>query len=274
MNKKIMAILIGLLTIGVVSAGIITYYGKITQNVGVEQAVILDCGSNADCTEDVVLDGTSTVTSGVYSLESNRETDVIVKLVTIVNNSDDVIESGITTRYIGTLELTTKDTTSWQPTDTKTATVVYTIVGNTFEVDVELGEGYVLVYAMDKENRFADYATVKRITEIDESLPMIGDWNANPVPDYCDDHNTFDNYEHCNGAKLWIVKESDIGVGGVLSWSNMNDYLYETDLIRFFKNGYGEIVIPAGETLDFQVETTFSNSNVGTYTITTEAQVQ
>ena len=144
------------------------------------------------------------------------------------------------TEIYGKLELTNKDS-SWVPISSNEIEINYTVEGDTFGYNIVSGSipaGFELVYAMDKENRFnpGSYATVKTVAEINlegEGLPMSGDWNANADPNYCEYHNTFDSYEHCVGAKLWIINSNDIENNGVLTWANMDDYYYETDLITY-----------------------------------------
>ena len=144
----------------------------------------------------------------------------------------------------GTLHLVQKDTNTWQPlVSGDTIDISYSISGDVFEYSVTNGvipSGYELVYAMDKTSRFSDYATVKTVDEINsigEGLPMAGDWNADCIEseDYCDYANTFDDYENCTGAKLWIIPTIDIEADGVLSWANMGNYYYETNLIEYSK---------------------------------------
>jgi len=70
--------------------------------------------------------------------------------------------------------------------------------------------------------------------ELNMNLPSSSDWNIAPVPDYCDYHNGFDDYDHCSGAKIWLVPSSDYnaGIKKVIAW-NPTQYLFETDLIWY-----------------------------------------
>ena len=108
---------------------------------------------------------------------------------------------------------------------------------------------------MDKDDRFVEFASVILVEDVDGDMPYNNDWNVDADPSYCNGYNGFDSYEHCKGAKLWIVKKSDLGtpVDNVypLSWANMADYLYETDLIQYFDNANGAIVVPAGSYIEF-----------------------
>jgi hypothetical protein len=66
-------------------------------------------------------------------------------------------------------------------------------------------------------------------------LPRSPDWNINPVPDYCDNHNGFDDYNTCAGAKIWLVPTSNLTseISLPLNAWNPSTYLFETDLINY-----------------------------------------
>jgi hypothetical protein len=70
--------------------------------------------------------------------------------------------------------------------------------------------------------------------ELNMDLPCSPDWNINPTPDYCDYHNTFDDYDHCSGAKIWLVPSADYNATAkkVIEW-NPTEYLFESDLITY-----------------------------------------
>ena len=91
-----------------------------------------------------------------------------------------------------------------------------------------------------------------------------------PPANYCG--NCYgDTYKHCRGAKIWAVPDNDIKSDNTLSWSNMADYLYETDLITYTKTDTNEIVLPAnGGGFNFVVMNQFRLDTVSDdYTITT-----
>ena len=70
-KKKLLLVLLPLLTVALVSALVLTYYGAITQNVDVEQAVTLDgigCDDNNECLSDAgTIYSGDTLISDVYS---------------------------------------------------------------------------------------------------------------------------------------------------------------------------------------------------------------
>ena len=70
--------------------------------------------------------------------------------------------------------------------------------------------------------------------ELNMDLPWSPDWNINPAPDYCDYNNGFDDYDHCCGAKIWLVPSDDYNATAkkVIAW-NPTEYLFESDLITY-----------------------------------------
>jgi len=71
-------------------------------------------------------------------------------------------------------------------------------------------------------------------TNLGMNLPSSPDWNINPDPDYCDNHNGFDDYDHCSGAKIWLILADDYDGNNkkVNKW-NPTKWLFETDLITY-----------------------------------------
>ena len=267
MNKKLMVFgLLGIFALTIISAVVMPYLFSRNTTVDTEQTLTglgletetVPCNAGESCL------GSSIIISSI----ANRD-----RTIEITTEK----ETGIGVNYVGTLFLTKKDTTTWVPTSEKIE-ITYTIVGDTFEATGDLPTGYVLVYAMDKENRFNDYATVIRVEDVDESLPMTGDWNANANPDYCNNNNGFDSYAHCVGAKIWAIPESAIGVlsgDGIsykLTWAGMTNYYWETDLIYYFANADGEITVPANSFIEFYPQYVISPmiDDTEDYELTTE----
>ena len=283
-NKIISIALLSLLVVGLVSAKLLTHYGIISSETDFEQTVLVDGESVGSGSLEL------TDTGGVHTLVNTAKDNVVVKLVdnciaeTLENNC-----YGVTTTYDGVLELTKKDIVDWTPTGVTgdTIEIAYTIFADKFEYKIISGiipSGYELVYAMDKQNRFdpENYATVKTVDKINSiggGLPMNGDYNANPNKgdSYCLKENTFDDYEHCVGAKLWIIPTSDFHeTTGKVNWANMADYYYETDLMAYSDNGIGEITLPAnGGGINFKIVNTFNAAlTPDNYTITTNVVPQ
>lgn len=279
-KKKVLSIvLLSLLAVGIVGAGIITYYGKITQNVEVEQAVLLDCGESG-CIEDVGSLGDSGIAiSDIYTLTSNRDFEVPVKLMTEVNPDED----GINSVHLGIARLTQKKVVfgdnHWSEIGDE-AIIHYTIDGENFGAEIVEGEkvGYTLIYYKDNSDRFNNPAKVIKIEAVgSNSLPYETDGNLDEYS-YCGtvEEGQEEDYTTCHGAKIWYVPEIALSNcnGGEcdIDWSQASNFLFETELIEYNQNG--EIIVYPDEEFLFYTKTTFSNSNVGDYTITTEAQVQ
>ena len=267
-KRKILGIpialfIIGILFIGGVSATLLSYFGLITSETIVEQSVLVD---GADYTV------TTTDTGQEHTLKNNAGTPVIVKFETIQagHGAVDGNIEGITTTYVGTLELTKKNTVTWQPLEDKIE-ITYTLVGETFEF-FGVPEGYTLIYYKDLvvglDGRLENPQPAITITSDIGSLPQEDDANIDELADYCGEP---DFYEHCKGAKLWVVLTSDI-TGNTLNWANMANYYYETDLMAYSANGNGEITLPAnGGGINFKIINDFNTAlKPDTYTITTK----
>lgn len=251
-NKKILSgIVLPLIVAVVLVSAVLNYYGVFSFNVDANQPITINGNpisgepiilSDFDCIAGETPIGLDSMRIG-NSADENKE--VIVSAIYSYSDLD--------ISYVGKLILTKKDIVTWKPISGNEIEIAYSIVGNSFSYEVlsgQIPEGYELVYAMDKENRFTDYATVKKVSEIDESLPMLGDWNINPEPDYCGFNNGYDDYVHCSGAKLWIIPSEDIGDEGVLSWINMANYYYETDLI-YYSASADTLTIPTNSFIEF-----------------------
>lgn len=192
--------------------------------------LILDDSTEVE-TSTIYLQNTENGYLQLYYLDINEDysTGKPVRAKNILLEEDNFDTLVLTNKYYDS---------NWSTSGTEAITIRYSVSGDEFEYSVVSGtvpDGYELVYAMDKENRFSDYATVKTLDEIDESLPMSGDWNADADPNYCDYNNSNDDYDTCVGAKLWIVNSDDINNDGTLTWENMESYYYETDLISYTK---------------------------------------
>ncbi|MDO8471146.1 MAG: SipW-dependent-type signal peptide-containing protein [bacterium] len=182
------------------------------------------------------------------------------------NNSEFTCTSDYNPVYLGTrtLILENKDT-SWNVIDETSGpeiqgTLTYNTAGNEFDYTFQAtgltsSIDYSLIYYADKDPRFSSWggdnpgavigtfatdgsgsiSTGALSTNLGMDLPQSPDWNISPVPDYCDDNNTYDDYNTCAGAKIWLVPTSNLTGGSSLplvSWSP-STYLFETDLINY-----------------------------------------
>jgi len=257
-------LLIGILCAGGMgSAALLTYYGITTTTVTVEQSVTTDMPSILE----YAIYGGETKTDGPYNLVNHANVPVTVKFATTHTLGGIPDETGITTTYRGVVELTKKNTETWEPIGDK-ITITYTIVGDTFEYS-GVPEGYTLIYYKDKvvglAGRLNNPQPAITVTSSIGSLPQSGDANMDELANYCGEP---DFYQHCKGAKLWVVLTSDI-TGSNLNWANMANYYYETDLIEY--NTEGQITLYPKENLDFTIVNDFNVAlTPGTYKITTD----
>ena len=292
-NKKyLMFGVLGIFAVALVSAGLLTYYGVLTWDVKVEQAVVVsglpivfdkfaiagdsftDCGDGTD----------------EFSVKNNANIEAPIefqltqcKIGEGNCNTSGYDEEGITTVVYGVLELTTKSG-EWVATNGKKAIVEYSIVGDVFNYEIIWGEGdldvngYKLIYYKDVEgdqctnentplkNRAPGIVYV--INENIGSLPYAEDFNVKETANYCG--NCYgDTYTHCKGAKLWLVPSAN-AVDGLINWNGSQNFLYETDLITYTKTTDNIITLPSKGGFDFCVDNDFAlDLEAGDYKITT-----
>jgi len=250
MNKKYLMIGMMVLSISVVAA-IAASYGFFSATFTVLPAITLSEGC-----EDVLGEVyTGEVVGSACILTNEAPTE---RSITISNDA----EEGITVSYLGTLTLTKKDTATWVAIGEEIE-VGYTIVGDSFEV-TGVEEGYTAIYYKDNtvgvEGRVANPQPAISIVGAG-NLPHLDDVNAE-LEDYC----ISDGYNQCNGAKLWVVPNTDL-VNLTLNWANMANYYYELDLIQY--NAEGEITLSPGASLTVTPVYEIGVGVNGTQTITT-----
>ena len=290
-NKKIMTIAtIAMIAIGIPAmAALLSYYGSITGTATVSQSVLVD-GENVN-TGSLTLNDTGQVhilknNAGMeapISFETKCDKSGIYDGQTLTNATMINWTSsckGITTRYVGVLELTKKDTSNWNPVGNKTK-IWYTLSGTEFEwgfIDnpdgIVMGNNsgeYTLIYYKDATielgERLENPQPAIIVTRDIGNLPQSNDANLDKNAGYCGEP---DHYEHCTGAKLWIVPTNDI-TGSALNWSDEDNFYFETDLITYSANPDEKITLPAnGGGINFKIINDFNVAlTPDTYTITT-----
>lgn len=267
-NKKFMMFgLLGLFAMVLVSAGIISYYGQVEQDINIESPIVFMSSTSA-------LSGMlqSPVLGDLVTATNNADFDVDVKV------RSDVTEDGewsnlIATDYVNEVELSGKSDCYAEGTcildSIPKAIVYYNVVGDEFVYEVESEniniEEYTLVYYPDTDGYTSgDYdGSIIPADEISESLPIVEDLNGGALSNYCDPTG------YCRGAKLWLIPTSMINfdTNKIIGW-NGDAYLFETDLINYFKTVDGETTIPAGVSMEFYPEYTFEAIE-GNYVVTT-----
>lgn len=239
-NKKYLMFGLPILCLALVAAAVLTYYAVFNVTLNVNQPVsfsdtleqtIDGCNSGETCLGEAII------------VSNDGDNPRVIKIVETSGSEN------VEVNYIGKLELTTKNTATWQPTEDKKATIYYTIVGEEFEFS-GVPEGYTLIYYKDGvvglEGRLENPQPVIEVVSAIGDLPQTDDANLDAnysqVPD---------EYEHSVGAKLWAVPTSSILGGNVLDWSQWNSFLYETDLVYSFANADNELIVPANSFLTF-----------------------
>ncbi len=258
-NKKLLMFgILGIFVIALVSAGLLTYYGQIQQEIEVKSPIIV-----SPDTSDIITNvwaGLGGVREGEQvTIENVAPFDVEVE---ISNNAP----YGIEVSYLGNLDLSNKNS-EWLPIG-DIIEVEYTIIGDTFEI-TGVPEGYTAIYYKDivvgLEEREANPQPAISIVGVG-NLPHVDDANMDELANYC---QAPDNYNQCKGAKLWVVPNEDLSEG-VLNWANMANYYYELDLIQY--NAEGNIVMYGDSELVITPVYTIASDYIsdGVVTITTE----
>lgn len=296
-GKKISVFVIALFAVAIVSAALLSYFGVITGNVIVSQGLLVDGKSMPD-SETISYSATTTsledpVIVSVHYLENQANVDAEVGLDYTCDTLDALNDcDGITTKYYetnlrkGTLELSRKDG-SWIPIGSSITVTYYTDVETgKFVVDsiVDLPTDYTLVYYVDEE--FTDdgtrLLTPAKAYKIDGSfaIPYADDGNIKGAVNYCSNPIP-DNYDHCKGAKLWIIPELELNPDNTLKWSSgwQSNYYFETDLLGWDEYDTdadgsdelsGSFIVPAETQLDFVIVSEFEKMMTpDTYILTT-----
>jgi len=254
MNKKFLIFgAVGLFAIGIIAA--ITYYAMFSASFNVLPSVTVD-GELEQTLGDVY--GGEIVVGSPITITNNAPSE---RVISITDDSGNDVEVS----YVGVLELTKKDTTTWLPIG-DTMEITYTVVGDSFEFS-GVPEGYTLIYYKDfvvgLDERLANPQPAIIVTNDIGNLPHSDDANMDNLANYC---VAPDFYNQCKGAKLWVVLTQDI-VNGNLVWGNWDSFYFETDLIQF--NMDGNIVMFEGSSLTIIPEYTPNDYISGEYTITT-----
>ena len=226
MNKKYLAFsLLGLFVIGLATAGLITYYGTVEQELNIVSPIVVD----GDTTEPLAGYSGGSYEGGLITITNVAPFSVGVSI------TEDAPE-GVSVDYIGSLELSKKNVVfgedKWTLVNEKVQ-VEYTAIGDSFNAEVVSPiAGYELVYYKDNSDRFNNPAEAIAIEDISGNLPYAEDGNADEY-DMC----VIEDYTTCNGAKIWYVP-SDAVTSGVIDWSRASEFYFETNLIQ-----YGELTI-------------------------------
>jgi len=308
MNRKKTALLALalILCVGMVSAGLLSYYAKIETTVNVAQGILVDGqGYETPITETITGAGGKKLYSW-HTITNLGDSPAIVTFDSNVAPSD----GGVTVEYFentAVLILENKQpigTDHWPIIydDTK-AILTYNLIGKNFVYTLEAsglkpGTDYSLIYYADFEDRFANWGgnnpgallgtfttdengnilLTEHVEDIGMSLPCSPDANID-VHDY----TTLDGYVHAHGAKIWLVPSSDYDEISKTIYPNWHpeSYLFETDLISYsnLNIDYGlntesvdSFTIPAHSTASLVICITVNTAidpSTGPYLVTT-----
>lgn len=251
MNKKIKyGLLIPLFALVLISAGLIVYYDRVSQDLEVVSPISMD-----SATEKISAYPMHSFQGEVITISNDAPHDIEVGI------SNDA-ETGIEVSYMQVMDMEIKDS-SWV-TQSVGAKLYYTIIGNQFTYKTEAVNeynltDYVVVYYPDSTGNPGPWnigsaivlggaSSEIAISDLDQSLPISSDFN--------------------DRAKLWLMPSSDVEVG----WDNemLNRILFEHDLITYTDAETGTITIPGEGTVEL-----IPVYNIGLYegnvTVTTSA---
>ena len=265
MNKKIMIFgILGLFALALVSAGLITYYGKSTHTIDVTSPVLYSGDDTYGV--DGLYAGT-TLEGNELGMENLADFEVLMQ---ISDDSDSWVNNGIETSYKGNLELTKKTVNfaldKWVVLEDKVQ-IEYTIVGDEFSAEVTSEEitGYELIYYKDNSDRFNEPAEAILVEGNDfPYLPYKTDRNSEEDGTY--DYCKTGEYVTCHGAKIWYVPSNAL-TAGAIDWARASEFYFESSLIQY--NAEGQITVYPTEVLDFTPEFDVSPLFTGTASITT-----
>ena len=299
-KKKLLMFGLPLLAVVLVSATLLTYFGVITGLVTVSQGLLVD-GEQIPNSGDIEdnYDGFTSLENSIFvsahELDNQADVDAILELVDACSatGSSDGCDD-IDTKYYetnlrkGTLELSKKDG-SWDPipgADEK-VTVTYSTDSNGKLIVSYAAVGsnditnYILVYYKDEVftddgTRLLTPAKAYQLSTSNpnKAIPYSDDGNTRIDADYC----SYDGYDHCKGAKLWLIPLSDLNPDGTLEWTNWrNDYYFETDMLGWdHVDGLigNPFTVTALTDLDFVIVSDFPQMmKPAEYTITTTVDV-
>ena len=307
-SKTAVIAMVAMLVIGLPAmAALLTYYGKVTATVNVEQSILVD---NQDYTAVDIIDVISEPAPGgekfcfKHWLKNQMSVEGEVGLEAYCYDGEGITTTYYTMPSTTTLILENKDS-SWNViVDNRQANLTFDVVNTAFNYGLTAtglsgNTEYAIIYYADKPNRYVnwggdnpgklidtfttnasgDYIGSNSV-ELNMNLPTEPDKNINEY-DYC----VLDGYIHCYGAKIWIVPLSDYNEPVLATW-NPTTYLFETDMITYFDcniteltsnypiDEYGmnvsEITLESGENKPFFICYDFATNIVPkTYTITT-----
>ena len=247
-NKKIITPLMVILGIGLVMA-VGTYYALATITFNINQPISV----TGDGIQTVDCDAGEICLGNLITISNSAGNN---KVVTVTNDNSNL---DVDVSYMGKIRLVNKHLTDWTEESVNgQAIIYYTVLNNTFSWRYQSSsvidrDAYTLIYYKDNDANVDD---AQRLVTLGVDggwnyyLPHHSDWNEGPDANYCNKVNTFDDYEHCNGAKLWLVPTDAID-GNTVDWSKANEFLFETDLI-WYSNTETELTVPANSFIEFQ----------------------
>lgn len=179
---------------------------------------------------------------------------VAIAILVLVATIIPIASIGADVDYDSTLNLTSKDSTTWQPTSEASGVLNYNKSGMEFEFNFTANgldnDQYSLIYYTDfSGDRFgtwggdngiviAEFSVTDGTINSGDMSVYLGMSMPNALDANADEHDYSgapDFYANAHGAKIWLVPTSALTNKGlpVQAWPPDKNWLFETDLITF-----------------------------------------
>jgi len=250
-GKEISVFVISLFAIALVSASVLQYFGMFTFIADINPTIKVDGKAEPIISHEIPEEAPG---GESFCFLHKVENKASIPIDLVLDTKGDEPGDGILVKMYGvpettTLDLCYKDTSNWACTGSKRAILTFDTVNPTFAYELDAtalpANQYSLIYYPDKNaakdwnaenivviDTFEGNSIVSGDVDLGINLPNTGDYNINPSPNYCNNNNGFDAYDHCRGGKIWIVLTEDITGKKLNKWNPAN-WLFETDLITY-----------------------------------------
>ncbi len=275
-GKEISVLVISLFAIALVSAGVLTHFGMFSFTATLNPTISVDGKTGYDSFNHEIPEIAPGGESFCWLHKIKNDASIPMDLELITTGE----EAGITIGMYKVPETTDLDLcykdyneespTAWKCLNDPEVSLIFNTVNPTFDYSLTASKlsaftEYSIIYYpdlnSDKDWNAENIVVIDKFTtdssgdysgsndiDLNMNLPDSADYNIYPSPNYCNEANGFDSYEHCRGGKIWIVLTKDITKGKLNKW-NPSAWLFETDLIT-----YSDCDLYTKDVVDFTVD--------------------